>query len=259
MCKSGSVAKKRNKIAAEQENCCYYCGGKMNLSMTKKRSPKKATVEHLLKKADGGTLRYENIVVACQQCNCNRGDYPVKMWKAICKEVIAIRKEEKSARKRPGGIVRKATKGMEQPARSGILRLCSAHASKFIIPAIREKYWQMEKDVVYSYLQTQQETAKEYAVTGVFMKAKTIYLSAKCSDLCSTMIYDANGDSIGSEALGYAPSFMPDDGGDYIDLEIDINTGKILNWKVPSEQELSNGMKSSDLGWQTNGDLPEPE
>jgi len=161
MCKSGSVAKKRNKIAAEQENLCYYCGGKMNLSMTKNRSPKKATVEHLLKKSDGGTLRYDNIVVACQQCNCNRGDYSVEMWKVICKEVIAIRKEGKSARKKPGRIARKATRGMDQKVRGAMLRLCSTHASRFIIPSIREKYWQMEKNVVDSYLQTHPEAANE--------------------------------------------------------------------------------------------------
>lgn len=155
MCKANTVARKRIKIAAEQDNCCYYCGEKMNLSMEKKRSPKKATVEHLVKKADGGTLRYENIVVACQQCNCNRGDYSVEMWKAICTTVIAIRKEGKRARRKPGRIARKATEGMEQNVRINILRQCSLHSSKFILPEIREKYWQMEKDVVDSYLHQQ--------------------------------------------------------------------------------------------------------
>ena len=159
MCKTNTVAKKRNKIAAEQDNLCYYCGEEMKLSMEKRRSPKKATVEHLIKKADGGTLRYENIVVACQQCNCNRGDYSVDMWKAICKEVIAIRKEGKYARKKPGRIARKATKGMDQNTQRAILRMCSTHASKFIVPEIREKYWQMERDVVQSYLQSQTEHA----------------------------------------------------------------------------------------------------
>ena len=39
---------------------------------------------------------------------------------------------------------------------------------------------------------------------------------------------------------GYVPDFMPDDHfGDYIYLNIDIETGQILNWKKPSAQELS--------------------
>ncbi len=91
------------------------------------------------------------------------------------------------------------------------------------------------------------------------MKADTINISAKCSDLCSTTVYDGEGDPMGSEAQGYVPSFMPDGGGDYIDLEIDIKTGKILNWVSPTEQEISNGMKSSDSSWDTRKTLPEPD
>lgn len=90
------------------------------------------------------------------------------------------------------------------------------------------------------------------------MKAKTIKICGKCSDLCSISIHDANDYRLGSDAGGYVPSFMPDGGDDYIDLEIDIETGRILNWTVPTEQELSNGMKGADSDWQTEGDLPEP-
>jgi hypothetical protein len=128
----------------------------MNLSIKKQQSSKKPTVEHLIRKTDGGSNRKDNLAVACMTCNCNRGDYPAEMWKVICKDVIAIRREAKPARRRGGKTARKATKDMDQTARSNILHLCSAHASKFVIPAIREKYWQMERDVVDSYLQTQQ-------------------------------------------------------------------------------------------------------
>ena len=147
-------ANKRQRIAEEQEYLCYYCERKMSMSMAKQGASKKATLEHLKRKVDGGTYQYENIVVACQQCNCNRGDYPVEMWKELCTTIIAIRVEAKAARKKPGKIARKATREIEPIARRMILRLCSFHASKFIIPEIREKYWQMEKDVVQSYLQS---------------------------------------------------------------------------------------------------------
>ena len=106
---SKKIACKRQKIAEEQDYLCYYCGRKMSMSMAKQGANKKATLEHLKRKVDGGTLHYDNMAVACQQCNCNRGDYPVEMWKVLCKEIIAIRVAAKAARKKPGRIARKVT------------------------------------------------------------------------------------------------------------------------------------------------------
>ena len=38
---------------------------------------------------------------------------------------------------------------------------------------------------------------------------------------------------------GYVPEFFPEDHyGDYVELEIDIDTGQILNWKKPTQKEL---------------------
>jgi hypothetical protein len=43
---------------------------------------------------------------------------------------------------------------------------------------------------------------------------------------------------------GYVPSFFPDDHyGDYLYLNIDIETGQILNWKKPTEEQLANFIK----------------
>ena len=37
----------------------------------------------------------------------------------------------------------------------------------------------------------------------------------------------------------YVPDFMPEEHyGDYVELDIDIDTGQILNWKVPTQKEL---------------------
>lgn len=56
-------------------------------------------------------------------------------------------------------------------------------------------------------------------------------LTAKCSDLCAYQITDETGHEY-KEHEGYVPSFMPDDHyGDYIILEINMKTGKILNWR----------------------------
>lgn len=56
-------------------------------------------------------------------------------------------------------------------------------------------------------------------------------ISAKCSDLYSHTIYDRNG-NVYRTYDGYVPSFFPEEHfGDYIMLDIDPYTGKILNWK----------------------------
>lgn len=64
------------------------------------------------------------------------------------------------------------------------------------------------------------------------MKGKTVLsISAKCSDLYSHTIYNKDGE-IDSQYDGYVPSLMPGEHfGDYILLDIDPYSGKILNWK----------------------------
>jgi hypothetical protein len=38
---------------------------------------------------------------------------------------------------------------------------------------------------------------------------------------------------------GYVPEFMPNEHfGDYVELDIDIETGQILNWKKPTKAQL---------------------
>lgn len=62
-------------------------------------------------------------------------------------------------------------------------------------------------------------------------KPTTVTICAKCSDLCYTEVKAADGFVI-AEHDGYVPEFMPGDHyGDYVMLDIDIATGRILNWK----------------------------
>lgn len=70
--------------------------------------------------------------------------------------------------------------------------------------------------------------------TEMEFNVKTVHINAKCSDLCYTVLYDANGKEI-LEHDGYVPGFFPGRGGDYVELDIDIDTGKILNWKVDKQ------------------------
>ena len=65
-----------------------------------------------------------------------------------------------------------------------------------------------------------------------------IRISAKCSDLFWASLDDDKGKLIG-EYDGYVPSWMPGDhDGDYVSLNIDSDTGVILNWKKPSKATL---------------------
>lgn len=64
---------------------------------------------------------------------------------------------------------------------------------------------------------------------------KTITISAKCSDLFSAQLKDSEKGTI-KEYVGYVPDFLGPDGyGDYVEMEIDVKTGQILNWKCTAK------------------------
>jgi len=72
---------------------------------------------------------------------------------------------------------------------------------------------------------------------------KVISILAKCSDMFSMSVRDANNQHIASYD-GYVPSFMPNDGGygNYVEMDIDIETGRILNWRNPIGTESFNAI-----------------
>ena len=68
-------------------------------------------------------------------------------------------------------------------------------------------------------------------------KGLVLDICAKCSDLFSAdLLKDGK---IVKEYSGYVPSFMPGQHyGDYVQLEIDMETGQILNWKKPTKAQI---------------------
>ena len=65
---------------------------------------------------------------------------------------------------------------------------------------------------------------------------RTIKFYAKTSDRFNCDITE-NGQDVNAETYdGYPPLFLGD--GDSISLEIDLDTGQIQNWKVPSKEDL---------------------
>ncbi len=79
----------------------------------------------------------------------------------------------------------------------------------------------------------------------VDVEAKTVSISAKCSDCCATALLDKDGTEI-FECDGYVPDFMPGEHfGDYIMLDIDLETGQIKNWKAPTAEQIEDWIKTN--------------
>jgi hypothetical protein len=69
-------------------------------------------------------------------------------------------------------------------------------------------------------------------------------ISAKCSDLCSTIFTDSKGNV--TESDGYVPSGIGiDEYGDYVVLDIDMKTGQIQNWKSVSDAQVIKAQKEA--------------
>jgi hypothetical protein len=75
-------------------------------------------------------------------------------------------------------------------------------------------------------------------IKGKTSEVKRIYINAKCSDLCYAEL--KNDEGIVASRDGYVPGFMPGEHyGDYVELEIDLETGTILNWKKPTAKDIA--------------------
>ena len=72
----------------------------------------------------------------------------------------------------------------------------------------------------------------------VQVEAKTLKIHLKVSDCFSARLVDKDGEEL-RDYDGYVPSFMPGQHyGDYVILDIDIDSGQITNWKTPSAEQI---------------------
>lgn len=70
------------------------------------------------------------------------------------------------------------------------------------------------------------------------VEAKELRLFIKVADSFSAGLHDQDGAEI-KDYEGYVPGFMPGDHfGDYLILNIDIDTGQITNWRTPTAEEI---------------------
>ena len=77
------------------------------------------------------------------------------------------------------------------------------------------------------------------------MAIKTIKLCAKTVDRCAIKYLDENGEFVG-ERDDYVPDYFPEEHyGDYVEFDIDVATGQILNWKKPTQKQLKDSIQTS--------------
>jgi hypothetical protein len=71
------------------------------------------------------------------------------------------------------------------------------------------------------------------------VQAKTLKLCLKVSDRFCASLVDQDGKEIHDFDDCYVPDFMPGKHyGDYVMLDIDIDSGQITNWTVPSAEQI---------------------
>lgn len=81
------------------------------------------------------------------------------------------------------------------------------------------------------------------------VKPKTLKIHMKVVDTFEFELLDSNGKTIAEQDEGYVPSFMPDDHhGDYLILDIDVETGVVTNWLKPQifANELQDWLDARD-------------
>ena len=81
----------------------------------------------------------------------------------------------------------------------------------------------------------------------VKVNAKTLRIYCKVSDRFTYSIDDAQGEEIHCQEDGYVPDFMPGEHyGDYVILDIDLDTGMVTNWKKPTAAQIEAAIKPQD-------------
>lgn len=65
---------------AEQKGRCAYCTNEIKIGPGKTRLDERATIDHVVARANGGPDIFENTVAACQPCNVAKADLPLETF-----------------------------------------------------------------------------------------------------------------------------------------------------------------------------------
>jgi 5-methylcytosine-specific restriction endonuclease McrA len=71
-------------IFTRDGGCCVYCGvATRRLQKGLSRAPDLATLDHVVPRSMGGPLNRDNLVLACQACNNQRGVMDADAFRAL--------------------------------------------------------------------------------------------------------------------------------------------------------------------------------
>ena len=78
------------------------------------------------------------------------------------------------------------------------------------------------------------------------VNVKTIKLHLKVRDEFTCAVLDQDGQEL-KDYEGYVPAFMPGTHyGDYVMLDIDVDTGMITNWATPSAEKMQEFLNAEE-------------
>ena len=78
----------------------------------------------------------------------------------------------------------------------------------------------------------------------VQVDAKKIHINVMPRDAGFYTLTDQDGNQI-HQHDGYVPGWLPGEYGDYLRLTVDLETGQILNWKVPTAAQIEEWMNET--------------
>jgi hypothetical protein len=79
------------------------------------------------------------------------------------------------------------------------------------------------------------------------VNAKELRIHLKVSNSFCAHIHADSGEELGGQDDGYVPKFMPGEHyGDYVILNIDLDTGQITNWKAPKAEEVEEFIRGDE-------------
>lgn len=82
---------------------------------------------------------------------------------------------------------------------------------------------------------------------SVPVEARTFALCLKVSDRFAGTLLDQYGAELITVEETYVPDFFPGNHyGDYVELNIDVDTGMIINWVPPTQAQLEAFINSGD-------------
>lgn len=79
------------------------------------------------------------------------------------------------------------------------------------------------------------------------VRPKLLKMHIKVRDMFQAELVDEDGSTIHNQDDGYVPGFMPGEHyGDYLILDLDITTGQVVNWKVPTPAQIAKWVDGED-------------